>query len=224
MSEIASAVSPKHLVFEQFALVGQALASEHRLELLDVLVQGERTVESLARAAGLPVGNTSQHLQQLLRAGLVMRRKSGKSMIYTLAGPEVLGLVRALRAAAERNLAEIDRLTQRYYQGRDGLEPITRDELAARIAEGSVYVLDVRPAEEYQAGHVRGAVSIPVSELERQLADVPANQQIVAYCRGPYCVYSYEALEVLRPHGFSAQRLDGGFSEWLAAGLPVERD
>ncbi len=222
MSDSAAAVSPKHLVFEQFALVGQALASEHRLELLDVLIQGERPVESLARAAGLPVGNTSQHLQQLLRAGLVTRRKSGKSMIYSLAGPEVLELVRALRAAAERNLAEIDRLTQRYYRGRDELEPITRSELAARIAEGSVYVLDVRPAEEYRAGHLHGAVSIPVHELEQHLASVPADQQIVAYCRGPYCVYSYDALDVLRPHGFSARRLAGGFSEWLASGLPVE--
>jgi rhodanese-related sulfurtransferase/DNA-binding transcriptional ArsR family regulator len=218
-----SHAGPKRLVFEQVATVGRALSSGHRLELLDVLIQGERSVEALAQAAGLSVGTTSQHLQPLWRAGLVTRRKAGKQVIYALADLEVVHLVRALRGTAERNLAEIDRLVRRYYRDRDSLEPVSRDELLARLGEGSVIVLDVRPAEEYAAGHVPGAVSIPVGELVERLSELPEGHQIVACCRGPYCVYSYDALDVLRPRGFAVRRLEGGFSEWLAAGLPVER-
>jgi rhodanese-related sulfurtransferase/DNA-binding transcriptional ArsR family regulator len=214
---------PKLLAFEQFALLARALGSEHRLELLDILIQGERSVERLAQAAHLTINNTSQHLQQLRRAGLVTSRKNGTQVIYSLADPEVMTLIRSLWRVAEHNLAELGRVVERYYRNRDGLEPISRDELGARLRKGSVIVLDVRPADEYAAGHLPGAVSIPVSELKRRLKEIPRGQDIVACCRGPYCVYSYEAMEILRPRGFNARRLEGGFSEWLAAGLPIER-
>lgn len=214
---------PKLLAFEQFALLARALGSEHRLVLLDILIQGERSVERLAQAAHLTINNTSQHLQQLRRAGLVTSRKSGTQVIYSLTDPEVMTLIRSLWRVAERNLAELGRVVERYYRDRDSLEPVSRDELQARLRDGSVLVVDVRPADEYAAGHVPGAVSVPVSEIKRRLKEIPKGQEIVACCRGPYCVYSYEAIEILRPRGFSARRLEGGFSEWLAAGLPIER-
>lgn len=218
-----SGSQPKKLAFEQFAIVGRALGSGHRLELLDVLVQGERSVEALAQASGLLLNNASQHLQQLRRAGLVTSRKAGKQVICALAGAEVIALVKALRQVAERNLAEIGRVIDRYYRHRDTLEPVSRDELLARLRNRSVVVLDVRPAVEYAAGHVPGAISIPVTDLKRRLKELPKGREIVACCRGPYCVYSYDAIEVLRPKGFEVRRLDGGFLEWLAAGLPIER-
>lgn len=214
---------PKKLAFEQFAVVGRALGSGHRLELLDVLAQGERSVEALAQASGLQVTNASQHLQQLRRAGLVTRRKVGKQVIYALIEVEVITLVKALRRVAEQNLAEIGRLIDRYYRHRDSLEPVSRDELLARIRKRAVVVLDVRPAEEHAAGHVPGAMSIPVKDLKRRLRELPKGRAIVACCRGPYCVYSYDAIDILRPKGFDVRRLDGGFLHWLAAGLPVER-
>nr|VTO94936.1 putative HTH-type transcriptional regulator/MT0088 [Mycobacterium riyadhense] len=213
----------KQLIFEQFALVGQALSSGHRLELLDLLVQGERSVDALARSAGLTLANASQHLLQLRRAGLVTSRREGKRVIYRLSDPQVWDVVRAVRGVAERNLAEVDSLVREYYTDRDSLEPVGRDELRARVAAGTVLVLDVRPAEEYAAGHVPGAVSIPLGELAERLDELPSGVDIVACCRGPYCVYSYDALELLRPNGFAVRRLDGGFSEWLAADLPVVR-
>lgn len=214
---------PKKLAFEQFALVARALGSGHRLELLDILVQGERSVERLAQASGLTITNVSQHLQQLRRAGLVTSRKSGTQVIYSLADPEVVTLVRTLWRVTERNVGELERVVQRYYRDRDGLGPVSRDELKARLRQKSVIVLDVRPAEEYAAGHVPGAISIPVSELKRRLKEIPKRQEIVACCRGPYCVYSYDAIEILRPKGFNIRRLEGGYLEWMAAGLPVER-
>lgn len=212
---------PKHLAFEQFALVARGLGSAHRLELLDILAQGERSVERLAQAAGLLIGNTSQHLQQLRRTGLVTRKKIGTQVIYALADPEVITLVRALRKVAERNVGEVERIIHRYYRERDGLEPVSRDELLARLRKGSVTVLDARPADEYAAGHLPDAVSIPVSELKRRLKEIPRGREVVAYCRGPYCIYSYDAIAILRAAGFRARRLDGGFLEWRAAGLPV---
>jgi rhodanese-related sulfurtransferase/DNA-binding transcriptional ArsR family regulator len=215
---------PKKLAFEQLATIGRALSSDHRLELLDVLIQGERGVEALAAATGLSVANASQHLQHLRRGGLVTRRKSGKQVIYALADIEVLTLINTLRHLAEHNLAEMDRLVRTYYSGRDLLEPVTRDELTARLREGSVVVLDVRDAEEYAAGHIPGAINIPVAELQERLGQIPTGHQVVAYCRGLYCVYSYDALDILRPHGTTARRLDGGFAAWLAAGLPVTSD
>lgn len=215
--------NPKQLAFEQFSMVGRALGSGHRLELLDVLAQGERSVEALARASGLLVNNASQHLQQLRRAGLVACRKVGTQVIYSLADIEVIALVRALRKVAERNLAEIGQLIDRYYRNRDSLEPVSRDELLARLRNRSVVLLDVRPTEEYAAAHVPGAISIPVAQLKRRLKELPKGRKIVACCRGPYCVYSYDAIDVLRPKGFDVRRLDGGFLEWLAAGFPIER-
>jgi rhodanese-related sulfurtransferase len=215
--------SSKKLAFEQFALLARALGSGHRLELLDILVQGERAVERLAHAAGLSVNNTSQHLQQLRRAGLVTSRKMGTQVIYALADSEVLTLVRTLWKVGERNLAELKVLIQRYYRERDSLEAISRDELRARLRKKSVIVLDVRPADEFAAGHIPGARSIPSSELKRRLREIPKGREIVACCRGPYCVYSYEAVEILRPRGFDVRRLEGGFAEWLAAALPIER-
>lgn len=217
-----SASQPKKLAFEQFAAVGRALGSGHRLELLDVLVQGERSVEALAQASGLLINNASQHLQQLRRAGLVTSRKAGKQVIYALAGVEVIALVKALRQIAEQNLAEIGQLIDRYYRRRDSLEPVSRDELMTRIRKRSVIVIDVRPAEEFAAGHVPGAISMPVADLKRRLKEFPKGREIVAYCRGPYCVFSYDAIDVLRPKGFDVRRLDGGFLEWLAAGFPIE--
>jgi rhodanese-related sulfurtransferase/DNA-binding transcriptional ArsR family regulator len=214
---------PKLLAFEQFALLARALGNEHRLELLDILIQGERGVERLAQAAGLTINNASQHLQQLRRAGLAASRKSGTQVIYSLADPEVITLIRTLRHVAEHNIAELKQVVERFYRDRDGLEPVSCDELRARLRKRSVLVLDVRPADEYAAGHLPGAISIPVSELKRRLREIPKGQEIVACCRGPYCVYSYDAIEILRPRGFRARRLEGGFSEWLAAGLPIER-
>lgn len=223
MSAAMSKRRPKLLAFEQFALMARALGNEHRLELLDILIQGERGVERLAQAAALTINNTSQHLQQLRRAGLVASRKSGTQVIYSLADPEVITLIRTLRRVAEHNIAEVKQVVERFYRNRDSLEPVSRDELRARLRKRSIIVLDVRPADEYAAGHLPGAVGIPVSELERRLKEVPKGQDIVACCRGPYCVYSYDAIEILRPRGFHVRRLEGGFSEWLAAGLPIER-
>ena len=213
----------KQLAFEQFALVARAFGSARRLEMLDLLAQGERGVERLAEAAGLTISNTSQHLQQLRRAGLVVSRKIGTQVIYSLADDEVIALVRALWHVTERNVAELERVVRRYYRDRDSLEPVTGDELQARLRAGSVLVLDVRPEDEFAAGHVPGAVSIPVGELKRRLKEIPRGQEIVACCRGPYCVYSYDAIDILRPRGFKARRLDGGYLEWLAARLPIER-
>jgi rhodanese-related sulfurtransferase/predicted transcriptional regulator len=217
-----SEASPKRLVFAQFALVARALGNEHRLELLDILVQGERSVERLAQAAGLTVNNTSQHLQHLRRAGLVASRKAGTQVIYSLTDRDVIMLIRTLWRVAHNNVAELERLIEQYYRGRDRLEPISRDELRSRLRRGSVIVIDVRPADEYAAGHLPRAVSIPVTELRRRLKEIPKGRDIVACCRGPYCVYSYEAIEILRPRGYRARRLEGGFSEWLAPGLPIE--
>lgn len=215
------AQSPKHLAFEQFALVGRAIGSGPRLELLDILAQGERSVERLADAAHLTIGNASQHLQHLRRAGLVTSRKLGTTVLYALTSPEVILLVRALWRVAEDNLAEVERIVQRFYRERDSLEPVSRDELRRRLRANSVLVLDVRPADEYAAGHLPGAVSIPVGDLKRRLKEIPKGREIVACCRGPYCVYSYEAVEILRRAGFAARRLDGGFLEWRVAGLPL---
>src|SRR5216684_4316175 len=215
---------PKLLAFEQFALMARALGNEHRLELLDILIQGERSVERLAQAAGLTITNASQHLQQLRRAGLITSRKAGTQVIYSLADREVITLVATLWRVTERNVAELQRVVQRYYRDRDSLEPVSRDELQARLRAGAVIVLDVRPADEYAAGHVPGAVSIPVGELKRRLREIPKGREIVACCRGPYCVYSYDAVEILRPRGFPARRLEGGYLEWASAGLPIERN
>jgi rhodanese-related sulfurtransferase/DNA-binding transcriptional ArsR family regulator len=212
----------KTALFDEFARVGKALASGRRMELLDVLANGERTVEVLAGEGGLSVANASQHLQILRRAGLVATRREGTSVHYRLAGPEVFELWRALRTLAASRLAEVERLAAAYLGARNELEPVTRQELARRLQQGErLVVLDVRPAEEYAAGHLPGAVSIPISELRRRLAELPRDREIVAYCRGPFCAFAHEAVQVLADAGLTARRLEDGLPEWQAAGLPV---
>jgi rhodanese-related sulfurtransferase len=214
----------KTALFDEFARAAKALASGRRIELLDVLANGERTVEALATEVGLSMANTSQHLQVLRQAGLVATRRDGTSIYYRLAAPEVLQLWQALRTLAASRLAEVERLAAAYLDARDQLEPVTRKELARRLQAGDdLVVLDVRPAAEHAAGHLPGAVSIPVDELRRRLAELPSDQEIVAYCRGPYCAFAHEAVAVLREEGFSARRLEDGLPEWQAAGLAVTR-
>ena len=212
----------KTALFDEFGRIGKALASGRRIELLDVLANGERTVEALAGEVGLSVANTSQHLQILRQAGLVTTRREGTSIHYRLASPEVFELWRTLRTLAGARLAEVERLATAYLGARDELEPVSREELARRLRDGEdLVVLDVRPAAEHAAGHLPGAVSIPVGELRRRLAELPADREVVAYCRGPYCAFAHEAVAVLRQAGFAARRLEDGLPEWQAAGLAV---
>jgi rhodanese-related sulfurtransferase/DNA-binding transcriptional ArsR family regulator len=214
----------KQALFDEFARVGKVLASGRRIELLDVLANGERTVEGLARQLGLSVANTSQHLQVLRQAGLVATRREGTSVHYRLAAPEVFELWRALRTLASSRLAEVERLAAAYLGARDQLEPITRQELARRLEEGDeLVVLDVRPTEEHAAGHLPGAVSIPLAELRERLRELPGDREIVAYCRGPFCAFAHEAIAVLTDAGLTARRLEDGLPEWAAAGLAVTR-
>lgn len=218
-----SSGSFKQELFAQFARTGQALSNGNRLELLEFLAQGERNVESLSRVAGLTVANTSRHLQQLKQAGLVSTRKDGIHVYYRLSGEDVLVLLNALRAVSETHLAEVDRLVTSYLTVKDDLEPIPRKELLVRAREGSITVLDVRPPEEYSAGHLPGAVNVPIADLEKRLSELDPDQEIVAYCRGPYCVLAFEAVARLRKKGLTARRLEEGFPEWKSAGLPVEK-
>ena len=214
----------KTALFDEFARAAKALASGRRIELLDVLANGERTVEALAREVGLSVANTSQHLQVLRQAGLIAGRRQGTSIFYRLAAPEVFQLWQALRILAASQLAEVEHLAATYLGDRDELEPVSRQELARRLQDGDrLVVLDVRPAAEHAAGHLPGAVSIPVGELRRRLSELPSDREIVAYCRGPYGAFAHEAVAVLREAGFSARRLEDGLPEWQAAGLAVTR-
>jgi rhodanese-related sulfurtransferase len=211
----------KYQLYEQLARIGKAFASPRRLELLEVLAQGERPVEALAAATGTPVPNCSHHLQVLREARLVEARKEGLYVYYHLADPDVFGLGRMIRLLAERHIAEVERIMRNYLGGCDGLEPIGREELLKRAAAGTVLVLDVRPEVEYRAGHIAGAISIPLPDLERRIADIPPDKEIVAYCRGPYCVMALEAVRILQSHDRRATRLEDGFPEWRSAGLPV---
>ncbi len=213
--------NPKLALFAQFAAVAKALAHPHRLELLEQLAQGERSVEVLADRTGLSIANASQHLQHMRRAGLVANRRDGKFIYYRLADDSVLELLAALRTIAERNLAEVERVVRSYFQDRDGLEPVSREELLQRSRAGAVTILDVRPEDEFLLGHLPGAVNIPLRELEVRLTELDPAQEIVAYCRGPYCVLSYEAVAALRARGFKVRRLEDGLPEWRAAGLPI---
>ena len=212
----------KHDLFTQFARVGKALSNANRLELLEYIAQGERSVDKLAKVSGLTVANTSQHLQQLRQAGLVKCRKVGLKVFYTLSGDDVIGLLNALRGVAERHVADVEQLVNTYLTVKDELEPLPRQELLQRVQDGLVTVLDVRPAEEYAAGHVPGAVNVPLSELEHYLKEFNPEQEIVAYCRGPHCVLAFDAVASLRDKGLKARRLEDGFPEWKTAGLPVE--
>jgi rhodanese-related sulfurtransferase/DNA-binding transcriptional ArsR family regulator len=212
----------KDRLYAELGRIAKAIDSPRRLELIDLLAQGERSVEALAGEAALSIANTSRHLQILRGARLVESRKEGLRVYYRLAEPEVFDVLRAVRALAQRRLADLDRLVQAYFGSRDDLEAIPREELLRRVREGRVVVVDVRPPEEYRAGHVAGALSIPVDEIDRRLSELPARKEIVAYCRGPYCVMAYDAVTRLRARGRRARRLVDGFPEWRAAGLPVE--
>ena len=212
----------KQELFAQFARVARALGHGNRLELLEFIAQGERSVDELARVAGLSVANTSQHLKQLRQAGLVAARKEGLRVYYRLSGDDVLVLLDALRAVAERHLDEVAALVRTYLTSRDALEPIAREELLARARDGLVTVLDVRPPEEYAAGHVPGAINVPLERLEQQLDRLDPAQEVVAYCRGPHCILAFDAVARLRRHGIRARRLEDGFPEWRLHGLPVD--
>jgi rhodanese-related sulfurtransferase len=216
-----SSRNPKQALFAQFAAVAKALSHPHRIELLEHLAQGERSVDLLAQRVGLSLANASQHLQQMRRAGLVTARRDGKFVFYSLTDDAVLALLSALRGIAEQNIAEVDRVIRSYFNDRDSLEAVTRTELLERSRAGAVTILDVRPEDEFALGHVPGALNIPLRELETRIAELDPAQEIVAYCRGPYCVLSYEAVALLRARGFTTRRLEDGLPEWRAAGLPV---
>ena len=211
----------KEQIYGELARVGQALASPQRLELLDLLAQGARTVEELADEAALSIANASRHLRLLYAARLVETRRAGQHIYYRLADPTVFDLWRALRETGARRLPEVERLEQAISRG-DALRPVSRDELRALLASGQALALDVRPAVEYLQGHIAGARSIPIEELERRLGELPQGQTIVAYCRGPYCFFAGEAAELLSAHGYHARRLEDGYPEWRASALPVE--
>ena len=217
-------LGPKQALFEHLAAIARALGHGARLELLDFLAQGERSVEDLARVAGLSIANTSKHLQQLKAAGLVAARRDGKHIRYTLADERVLDAVAALRAIAQAHLGAVEDLVASYLKGRDALEPVPAEDLLARVRDGLVTVLDVRPPEEYAQGHVVGALNVPLDRLQERLKDLPTDREVVAYCRGPWCVLSFEAVARLREAGFDARRLQDGLPEWRRAGFPVVRD
>ncbi|WP_295622980.1 metalloregulator ArsR/SmtB family transcription factor [uncultured Lamprocystis sp.] len=218
---MANPTEPKQALFEQLAIIARALGSGARLELLDFLAQGERSVEDLARVAGLSVANTSKHLQQLKTAGLAQARRDGKHIRYGLADDRVLDAVAALRVLAETRSRAVAELLASYLKRRDDLEPVRADELLERVRDGLATVIDVRPAEEFAQGHVVGALNVPLDQLEAQLSDLPRDREIVAYCRGPWCVLSFEAVARLRAAGFRARRLEDGLPEWRQAGRPV---
>ena len=211
----------KDAIYEQFARIGKAVSSPKRLELLDLLCQGERTVEVLAKESGLAVANASQHLQVLRAARLVETEKVGLFVVYRLADQAVCEFYRAMRVLAESRLAEVEQIKRRFLEGREGMEPVDRDELLKLVREEAVTVLDVRPVEEYNAAHIPGALSIPLKELKLHLAKLPRDQEIVAYCRGPFCVLSVQAVEMLRAQGFNAVRLEEGIQGLRAIGFPI---
>jgi rhodanese-related sulfurtransferase/predicted transcriptional regulator len=213
----------KQQLFARLADVGKAMANGNRLELLEFLAQKERSVETLASLAGLSVANTSQHLQHLRRAGLVTARKQDRHVFYAIAGEDVLSLMIALRQTAEKNFAEMGRLIEGYLLSRDSLEPISQKELSARMKDGLITVIDVRPAEEFAAGHLPNAINIPIDRLDQELERLPTDGEVIAYCRGPYCLLAFEAVTKLRDKGFAARRLEDGFPEWKLAALPIER-
>jgi len=211
----------KTAIYEQFARIGKAVANPSRLELLDLLCQGPRTVETLAREAGLGVANASQHLKLLRAARLVEAEKEGLFVTYRLADQAVCEFFRGLRGLAEGRLAEIGEITRNFFESRSAMEPVDRRALLTRVRQGKVTVLDVRPVEEYRAGHIPGALSVPLKELERRLSEFPHDREVVAYCRGPYCVLAVEAVEILRARGFKAVRLEDSVQDLRAEGFPI---
>jgi rhodanese-related sulfurtransferase len=208
-------------IYEQFSRIGKAVSSPKRLELLDLLCQGENTVEALTKKTGLTVANASQHLQVLRAARLVEAEKVGLFVTYRLADQMVCEFFRSMRVLAENRLAEVEQIKRQFLEGREGMEPVDRDALLKSVREGAATVLDVRPHEEYRAGHIPGAISIPLKALELRLSSLPRDQEIVAYCRGPYCVLAIQAVELLRSKGFHALRLEDGIQDWKAMGFSV---
>ena len=218
-----SSTGPKRAIFTGLADVAQALGHAHRLELLEHVAQGMRSVEELSARTNLSFANTSRHLQILRRARLVDAQRRGKHVLYRLAGDnEVVDLMRALGRVGERNLAEVSRIMTDYFHARDALEPVSRTDLISRLRDGLVTILDVRPEDEFALGHLPGALNIPLGKLEQRLSELPAGREVIAYCRGPYCVLSFEAVAALRARGYRVRRLEDGYPEWKAAGLPIE--
>lgn len=217
-----SRTEQKRSIYQHFATVAKALGHEYRWELLELVAQGERSVESLSQVTDLAVATVSQHLQQMRRAGLVRSRKEGRFMYYGLADDRVISLMAGLREVAERNIAEVRQLVDSFHGDSSELDPMDADELMAQIESGGVTLLDVRPEQEYSAGHLPGALNIPVEELQERLRELPEGQTIVAYCRGPFCALSEDAVKLLREQGLEAVRFDSGYPEWKAAGLPVQ--
>lgn len=212
----------KDAIYEQLARIGKSLASGPRLEILDILCQGPRTVEALAKHVSQSTANTSHHLQVLRRARLIEAQKDGVHVTYRLADDDVCAFFHALRGLAESHLLEIEQVSRQFLEERGAMEPIDREVLVERVRSGAVTVLDVRPPEEYDAGHLPGAISVPLDALEQRLEELPRDRDIVAYCRGPYCVMALEAVEVLRNNGYKAERLEEGVPDWRARGFPVE--
>jgi rhodanese-related sulfurtransferase/DNA-binding transcriptional ArsR family regulator len=213
----------KDTLYEQFARIGRAVSSPKRLEILDLLCQGEKSVEVLADQVALTIGNASAHLKALRGARLVETRREGQFIFYRVADPAVCEFWLSLRALGDKRLAEVRDVTREYFTERDQLSPLDKRQLLARARKGEIIVLDVRPADEYRSGHLPFARSVPAHELERKLASLPKSREIVAYCRGPYCVWAYEAVSLLRRRGYRATRFEDGVTEWRAAGLPVEQ-
>jgi rhodanese-related sulfurtransferase/biotin operon repressor len=214
--------TPKAAVYEQLARIGKALSNPIRLEILELLAQSERSVDVLGTMTGQSIANVSQHLQQLRQAGLVTSRKQGLFVFYRLAGDEVVDLLGALGTVGETYLADLNRVVQTYFSSEDALEAVPARDVLERARKGLITVIDVRPADEYEAGHLPGALSIPLPELQKRLRELPKRKEIVAYCRGPYCLMSFAAVKTLRSQGFKARRLQAGLPEWRSAGLPVE--
>jgi len=211
----------KDAIYEQFARIGKAVSSPKRLELMDILCQGPRTVEVLAKESSLTIANASRHLQVLRASRLVETEKEGLFVIYRLADQTVCEFFLAMRVLAESRLAEVEQIKRQFLEGREGMEPVNRESLMELVRQGEVTVLDVRPVEEYNAGHIPGAISLPFKELERRLSDLPRDQEIVAYCRGPYCVLSIQAVEMLRANGFKAVRIEEGIQDFRKMGFPI---
>jgi rhodanese-related sulfurtransferase/predicted transcriptional regulator len=220
---MAKRESAKKELFTLFARVAKALASPNRLEILEILAQGERGVEAVAAAAGLSIANTSHHLQVLRDGGLVKSRKEGVQVIYGLSDEEIPALLSQLRQVGERHLAEVNQIVREHFENKDNLTPVRHKELLKMVRAGEAMVIDVRPRSEYEAGHIRGAINLPLSELPRRLSELPKDQEIVAYCRGPYCMLAFDAVAQLRKRGFHARRLEDGFPEWQAEHQPIEK-
>jgi ArsR family transcriptional regulator len=216
-----SSANPKKDLLTQFAAVARAIGNPHRLDLLEHLAQADRTVEGLSARTGIAFASASQHLQALRRVGLVEAHRDGRHVVYRLADDCVVALIESLRRVAERRVAAVDRIVNGYFKDRDGLEPVSQNELLKRMRDGVVTVVDVRPEDEFNNGHIAGAINMPLAQLKRKARALPKNREIVAYCRGPWCVLAFEAVAVLRRQGRAARRLDGGLPEWRLAGLPL---